>query len=456
MDIFAIFQSPIAATALLIAIVVFFIYAFLKSPESSGGLNNYKKPTGASVDKEEAMDFMSLINKGNDYLAQYEFDQALVHFQEALKFKNNDPSVHFKIGRIYLQKEDRRNATVAFKNVAKLNPDQIEAFYELARIYIVDKNTKEAIQAISQALSINPEHEETLKLKVKLHESENEYEKTLLTLKKLMEVGSQPKRYEVQFAQTLRLAEKHTEAIDYYEKLISKYPTDKSQYLCEIAKLYFELNQFTQAIDCFRNVVTHSDKLATDPVVLEQFAAALCNEGVRYYKEGEYDSAIRHFEEARRYDENNPDIYFNLGKACLEVKNIDDALKHLTTATQLNPKDAMGFYELAVIQDQQGMIDEAIRNYVHCLQLDSSNPKAFFGLGSLYGVSGEMDKAIDHLTQAVKLEPEFEDAIYNLGVALERKKEYKKAMTMYKKVLNLNKEHEQARSNLLHLQKMGK
>lgn len=456
MDIFAIFQSPFAATVLLAVIVLFVIYAFLKSPEDGGGISNYKKPTGVSVDSDEAMDFMTLINKGNDYLTQYEFDQALAHFQEALKFKNNDPSVHFKIGRIYLQKEDRRNAAVAFKNVAKLNPDQIEAFYELARIYIVDQKTKEAMQAISQALEINPDHEETLKLKVKLHESEEEYDKVLPVLKKLMEVGTQTKRYEIQYASTLRLADKHVEAIEYYEKLISKYSMDKSQFMCEIAKLYFELGQFTKAIDCFRNVVTHSEKLATDPVVLEQFAAALCNEGVRYYKEGEYDSAIRHFEEARRYDESNPDIFFNLGKACLEVKNVDDAIKHLTSATELNPSDSMGFYELAVVQDQQGMIDEAIDNYIHCLQLNNTNAKAYFGLGSLYGVSGEMDKAIEHLTHAVKLEPDFEDAIYNLGVALERKKEHKKAMTMYKKVLNINQNHEQARSNLLHLQKVKK
>lgn len=447
-------QSAIVGVIMILGVALFIIVVLMKSPkEKQMSLPTLTPPPAEPTDTSAG--YMDYINQGNTALSQYQYDKALDYFQAALKLKNTDPSLHFKIARVFTQKEDYKNAISAFRNALKLNPELLEAHFELARIFQNQNNLEQAHLELDQALAIKPEHEECLKLKVKLYEQNQNYQLAIPVLKKLISMSSVPARYQDTLADFLCKLGHYEEAVNEYQRLIQIEPHNKLHYLGKIGQTYFDAGAYNQAIRNFK-MVLQEQAVLRDPeyiaVIKSQMAAALCNEGVQQFTDGNSPSAIQLYQEALLYDDTNPDIHYNMGKALASINETMKALQHFETAITLHPQDIGSYYEMAVLQDEKGLVQEAVANYEKVLELDPANLNATFGLGTLYGLEGNMDKAIQYLTASVTLNPEFVDAIYNLGVALERKKDFNKAQKMYKKVLSLEPTHEKARGNLAHIQ----
>jgi tetratricopeptide (TPR) repeat protein len=401
--------------------------------------------------------FLTLINQGNAAMAKLDYDGALSHFQEALKIKSTEAPLHFKIGRLFIQKQDYRNAMLAFGNALAINPNLIEANFELARIFQLQKNLEQAHLELDQALSVRPDHEETLKYKVKLLEQEGRYEEAIPYLQKLIETAPSisVEKHQLTLADFRCKLGQSEEAINDYSRLMEKNPDNRLQYLGKMGQVYFDQQEYAQAIECFQTLLNEQE-IVKDPEFTEgirsQLGASLCNLGVQCFEDNDFQQAIDYYIEALEYDESNPDIHYNLGKALTRLNEHAQALEHLQIAIDLNPEDVASYYEMAVVQDNNGMIDEAVQSYHKVLDLEPRNLNATFGLGTLFGIKGDMEKAIQYLSAAVAINPEFVDGIYNLGVALEQKQDYKKAGKMYQKVLELDPHHQKASSNLAHVQ----
>jgi tetratricopeptide (TPR) repeat protein len=448
-------QSGVVMVLMILGLGLIIFMILLKSPKQKelGDLpgNGLPAPPDANTS------FLDHMNQGNSMLAQYEYDKALEHFQAALKLKSSEPSVHFKIGRVFLQKEDYRNSINAFRNALNLNPGMVEAHFELARIFQIQKNSEHAHQELNQALNIKPEHEDTLKLKVKLFEEAENYQEAIPFLRKLISISRSPLKYRTTLAEYLNKLGQQEEAVSEYFSLIETDPANRLHYQGKIGQAYFDQEHYSKAIEYFKMVLQEQSQIKDQDYLLiikSQMAAALCNEGVKRFEVNDYTNAIQHYEEALLYDNANPDIHYNLGKALARTSDTARSLQHFQLATTLQPQDIGSYYEMAILQDEKGMFEEAMANYHKVLELDPRHLNATFGLGTLHGVQGNMDEAIQYLTAAISINPEFVDAIYNLGVALERKKEFAKAVKMYKKVVSLDPNHEKAKSNLAHIQHM--
>jgi tetratricopeptide (TPR) repeat protein len=435
---------------LLLLTIAIFLSAPRKSvplpPDASG------HATGPTI---APTDFMTHIREGNSLLSSGEYDQALAHFEAAGKLRPREPSIHFKMGRIFLQKEDYKNATAAFNNTLNLNPEQIEAHYELARIAQILKKPEQAHRILDQALEINPEHEVCLKLKLKLFEEVEKYDAAFSLARQLSQVAREPTKYRAlaaEYALKLDLAD---EAIAEYESLLVDDPDNAALYQEKIGQAYFEQEDYVNAVEAFKTALQPVNGVAPTPenteAIQSQMAASLCNRGVKHFEAGTYAEAIQCYQEALHYDDDNADIHYNLGKACVGTGDAEAALKHFRRAIELNPRDIASYYEIAVLQDEQGNTDEAIAGYEELLALDPRHVQGHFELGTLYGMQDQLDPCIRHLTAAIKLNPGFVEALYNLGVALEQKQDFKQAIQTYQRVLQLEPGHEKAKSNLAHI-----
>ena len=447
-------QSPFLVAVFVLITSASVITILLRSPQETA---RYKLANQNQETFPETLTYADHVRLGNEAAGKYEFDKALAHFQEAIKLrgKEAEPALHFKVGRLFVQKADYKNAVIAFRNAIHLNPNQAEAHYELARVYQLQGDTGQAQQALSQALSVEPAHEEALRLKVKIFAQEEQYQQALPFLKKLIEISSQPVKYRAQLAEFLIHLERFDDALDEYEALLELDPANQVLYKGKIGQIYFEKGNYTRAIEAFKSVLQEQDLVGAGETlasIRSQMAAALCNEGVKLFDAGDSTEAIQRYQEALLYDASNADIHYNLGKAYVRVHNPLNAIKHFEMSISLNPTDVGCYYELAVLQDERGMIKEAIASYEKVLELDPKNTRALFGLGTLHGVQGDLDRSIHYLTEAIRISPNYVDALYNLGVALERKKDFNKATQVYKRVLKLEKEHDKARSNLAHIQ----
>ncbi len=450
-------QSTALGIVMIVGVGIIVILILMKNPkENQTGL--FEGRGGVKVvSKEETASFMDYINQGNTALSLFDYDKALENYQAALKIKSSDPSVHFKIGRVFTQKEDYKNAISAFRNVLNLNPDMLEAHFELARLFQVQKNFDMAHQELDHALHLKPEHEDSLKMKIKLLEQTQDYRQALPYMRQLIEVANSPTRYQAMLADYLTRLGEYEAAISEYTSLIETDFGNRLEYQGKVGQAYFDQGEYGLSIDYFKMVLQEQNFIQDQEYLLHiksQLAAAICNEGVKHFQAGDSTTAISHYQEALLYDNTNPDIHYNLGKALARTHDVPKALQHFETAMTLNPHDVGSCYEMALLQDEKGMMAEAQTNYERVLSIDSRHFDAVFGLGTLHGLQGNIDQAIHYLTLAISINPEDVDAIYNLGVALERKKDFNKAIKMYKKVLSLDTLHEKARSNLAHIQQV--
>ena len=113
--------------AILIAVIAVFVVAILMRTSQKNP--QYPVSNATILDSASELSYADHVRLGNEAAGQYDFDKSLAHFQEALKLKSDEPALHFKIGRLFIQKADYKNALVAFRNVLSLNPNQTEAHF---------------------------------------------------------------------------------------------------------------------------------------------------------------------------------------------------------------------------------------------------------------------------------------------------------------------------------------
>jgi lipoprotein NlpI len=114
-----------------------------------------------------------------------------------------------------------------------------------------------------------------------------------------------------------------------------------------------------------------------------QLSAALSTQGYHDYQKGDYDRAIRAYDNAIRWNPKSPGAFNGRGAAYVAKGNYDQAIQDFNEAIHLNPQAA----------------------------------GAFNGRGSAYFTKGDYDRALQDLNEAIRLNPKSPRALLNLGIA---------------------------------------
>ena len=197
-------------------------------------------------------------------------------------------------------------------------------------------------------------------------------------------------------------------------------------------------------------------------------AAALYGLGRVAMARGQYDMAVKLFEQVLAAQPEATSAHYQLGLAYRQLRDLDrardqfaqrgtqdpvfpdplvDSLSLLATGAgipmdlgnrevaQGHPEAAVPFYRKAVeaapdnLQARQalasalaetGYIDEALKLYLNLLERQPDNPVSHFNVGNLYLARKELESAAREFRKAVELAPDYADAQYNLALVLEQ------------------------------------
>ncbi len=95
-----------------------------------------------------------------------------------------------------------------------------------------------------------------------------------------------------------------------------------------------------------------------------------------YYKIGEFDKAIEHYNKAIELKPDLLETYFNRGLAYTRKQMYDRAIEDLNKVIELNPNLAEAYYTRGLIREYKQEFDKAIEDYNRALQLDPGYSKA--------------------------------------------------------------------------------
>lgn len=218
---------------------------------------------------------LDLVELGNKYYIEHDYDAALKIYEEALKKNCKYFEVYHNLGSIYYyEKKDFKKAEEIFKRGLLIYPNGDILHYALSQLYFDMDNLSGALKEY--------------KLAVKL-------------------AGDRPLTINANKArELLKLKGRNDKEIyDFFVEIINYNPKDSYAFY-EVADYEKNYGNYKQALEKYKRI------LVLNPNMKDEIAKSM---GTCYYKSGDYKTALLYFEEARKNGDFVPE------KLLQEIKN---------------------------------------------------------------------------------------------------------------------------------------
>ena len=132
---------------------------------------------------------------------------------------------------------------------------------------------------------------------------------------------------------------------------------------------------------------------------------ALYGLGKLAFQEGNYSEAVRYFQQAAKFFENQKVFYFNYAYALEETGDVEGAIDEYTKAIQVDPLFMQARYNLGQLYLGKGQDQRAIEHFSQILRFDANNMLVHLQLARIYIRSGQMAAARNHLNAVLSVSP---------------------------------------------------
>jgi len=132
---------------------------------------------------------------------------------------------------------------------------------------------------------------------------------------------------------------------------------------------------------------------------------ALYGLGKLAFQEGNYSEAVRYFQQAAKFFENQKVFYFNYAYALEETGDVEGAIAEYTKAIQVDPLFMQARYNLGQLYLGKGLDQRAIEHFSQILRFDANNMLVHLQLARIYIRSGQMAAARNHLNAVLSVSP---------------------------------------------------
>ncbi|MGD2175083.1 MAG: tetratricopeptide repeat protein [Candidatus Brocadiaceae bacterium] len=160
-----------------------------------------------------------------------------------------------------------------------------------------------------------------------------------------------------------------------------------------------------------------------------------------YRRQGDLDSAIRHFREAvELYAQEDPRLLAELAAACERAERHEEALRWFRAVVRLDPQNAYMRVRLGAAFGRKGLRREAegqLRTALELAPPPRIRAEAHYNLGVVYSEEGRFGEAVAELERAVELDPGEPGIRYALATAYARAGRREEAAAAYRKTYEL-------------------
>lgn len=176
-------------------------------------------------------------------------------------------------------------------------------------------------------------------------------------------------------------------------------------------------------------IVTSPQKPAGDN------AASSVEEGDRQLNLGNYDQAMKFYNEAIKYDSRFIPAYLGKARALAKKKEYELAYEEITKAIGIDPNNPDIYITRGDISDGKGNIGIALDDYDKAVSVAPENVTAYIKRGKANIKMTFRDKALEDFNMALKLAPENGKAYVARGEYYKSGKEYGQAIKDYENAL---------------------
>ncbi|MFW9257737.1 tetratricopeptide repeat protein [Nostoc sp. CALU 546] len=164
----------------------------------------------------------------------------------------------------------------------------------------------------------------------------------------------------------------------------------------------------------------------------------LYQQGVNKYESGNYEGAVKDFNQAIELDPQNALAYNKRGDAYYRLGDYEQAQADSSQAILLNPQDANAYFDRGFAFYGLSKYKEAIADYTQAIKLNSENAYAYYGRGLARSQVKDNKGAIGDFSKAIALKPEYTEAYLQRGILRRRLKQRLAAIQDFDAIIKIN------------------
>lgn len=427
-----------------------------------------------------------------DFLASYYCEhgpktRAIELYEQILLYDAGSISAVENLAKLYEEIQNYEKSAQMYNLLVEAEVDESKAIplkYMLADLYIKMQDNAKAYETYKQIYSSDPDNLEVLVLLADLAYKNGYSKECLEYYQKIIQTVGDDFEILEKIAQLQVTLENWQEAIQAYKKIISLEDSKSANYLYhqnELCNAMLKNGQYSEAIDLLKDLVAHNPKetsfaftLASaytlmgefqvgvemynkllevlppdqSEIIVKYISNLICSWAQDLFKKGEYNLAFDKFFEALKYNEDNDDVYYQLGRCNYYIKSFQDAVGHFKKAITIKPQDSRYYYGLGCVLDAMGSYKNAEAAFYDAININPADVQARIGYAVTLTKELEYAKSIEQFLEVLKYTPDDADTIYNLALAYELVGDIERAIKFYKKAIDVDKNHKEARHNL--------
>ena len=264
----------------------------------------------------------------------------------------------------------------------------------------------------------------------------NEMDKVNRSLNYSLIFKTDPKTTYINFAKECWKLNKLTEAMFYLDtvkKIVQKSNIQYFPLYNMYAKVYISKGEYEVA----KQYCDMMDKL--NGMTVE----SLYNRGEISLQKNDLQEAVRYFEMAKNYKQDEPASYIKLRRIYLKLNEFDKALKthiELQYLENAPPLDSEAFAALGQIYISKNQLDKAEQFYLKSIESNPNQPELYLQLARIYKMkpNPNVNKIMENYKKYLELKPDDALVLSDLGYMYYKKKDIKNAVLTLEQSLNLN------------------
>src|SRR6266581_3693960 len=344
------------------------------------------------------------LSRGDEYFGQGRYKDALIEYQNVLRFNASDSRAIERMGFAYHNLGDFRRAYPFLLKARQANPDDVNVTMKLAAIYLLAGKLDEARELAGGILEKDPNHLEALQVMAVAARRQNEIAEAAAGFEAARPVLEARAGYHISLAELSLKTRDFTKAEAQLKEALNRDEKSVQAHLL-LANLYRAKGDRDAALAELKTAVAIEPVVGGARLNLVDFHAAnrdfnAAKEVLRSSKESEGD----YLATRRRLSE----LAFIEGKT-------DESLAILADIFKKAPSDVEGHLIRGRIYLTKRQTTEAIQDFQGVLKADSRHAQARYWLAIAYHQTGNIQQAKTELAQALELAPGMTDAAFLLA-----------------------------------------
>ncbi|WP_413173397.1 glycosyltransferase 61 family protein [Anabaena azotica] len=234
-------------------------------------------------------------------------------------------------------------------------------------------------------------------------------------------------------------------AISIYEQCIELEPDIISLYW------YLGLSWLLQGDEekCHENWLSSfaTTELEHQDAALTEFIDFLKNQAQEYLSVQKADIAQKIYEAILEWDDNQAEVYYNLGHAVAMQGNLEVAISYWETVVQIQPDWSDAHLHQAYIWQKLGYFNSAIENYQNAIALQK-HYLTYYQLGLCYCHNKQWELAKDSFLNTIQIRSDYAPAYSDLAFVLFQQGDFEQGISYLQKAIEIKPELSQAVINM--------